>query len=426
MQYVFVLDTKNVPQNPVHPAIARRLLSSHQAAVYRRYPFTIILTSIGLGPLFAQPCRLKIDPGATTTGLALLRGETVLWAAELTHRGERIKAALAARRDIRRSRRQRKTRYRPSRFRNRRRPEGWLPPSLTSRVENILTWVKRLQRLCPLGALSQELVRFDTQLMQDATIRGVAYQQGTLAGYEVREYLLEKWHRTCAYCHKTHVPLQIEHIIPKARGGTNRLSNLTLACEPCNQQKDKQTAAEFGHPEVQAQAQRPLKAAAAVNVTRWALYHALQAFGMPLEVGTGGRTKYNRSRLHLPKTHWLDAAAVGASTPDRLRLHHITPLAIKAMGHGKRQRCLTDKYGFPKTHRTGCKRVYGFQTGDVVRARTTRGKAQGTWHGRITVRVSGSFALNSVSKILNVSHRACRRLWANDGYSYSYSTKDNL
>jgi 5-methylcytosine-specific restriction endonuclease McrA len=65
--------------------------------------------------------------------------------------------------------------------------------------------------------------------MQDAEISGVSYQQGELAGYEVREYLLEKWQRRCAYCGKTDVPLEIEHIIPKSRGGSNRVSNLTLA-----------------------------------------------------------------------------------------------------------------------------------------------------------------------------------------------------
>ena len=97
-----------------------------------------------------------------------------------------------------------------------------------------MTWVQRLSRVCPITALSQELVRFDTQFMQNAEIAGVQYQQGELAGYEVREYLLEKWHRQCAYCKKTGVPLEIEHIVPKSRASSDRVSNLTLACHPCN------------------------------------------------------------------------------------------------------------------------------------------------------------------------------------------------
>ncbi|GAB1541625.1 hypothetical protein NUACC21_42970 [Scytonema sp. NUACC21] len=81
-----------------------------------------------------------------------------------------------------------------------RRTEGWKPPSIMSRVYNIETWVKRLMKLAPIGAISQELVRFDTQLMQNPEFQGKEYQKGTLAGYETREYLLEKFGRKCAYC----------------------------------------------------------------------------------------------------------------------------------------------------------------------------------------------------------------------------------
>jgi len=218
------------------------------------------------------------------------------WAAELTHRGQPIHAALVARRALRRGRRQRNTRSRPARFANRRRRGGWLPPSLESRVSNLLTWVARLRRFAPIGALSQELVRFDTQLLQNAEISGVEYQRGELAGYEVREYVLEKGGRACAYCYRTGVPLELDHIVPRSRAGTShRVSNLVLACRPCNQEKGGRTAEEFGHPEVQAQARLPLHDAAAVNASRWALFHRLAATGLPVELGTGGRTKWNRT-----------------------------------------------------------------------------------------------------------------------------------
>ena len=194
-----------------------------------------------------------------------------------------------------------------------------------------------------------ELVRFDTQLMENPEIKGVEYQQGTLVGYEVRESLLEKWERRCAYCHKTDVPLEVEHIVPRARGGSNRVSNLTLACEPCNKKKGTQAAAEFGHPEVQAQAKRPLKDAAAMNATRWALFSRLQATGLPVETGTGARTKWNRTTRQLPKTHWLDAACVGGSTPEVLQVQGVVPLVVTATGWQSRQMCLMDKHGFPRT-----------------------------------------------------------------------------
>jgi hypothetical protein len=162
---------------------------------------------------------VKIDPGSRVTGLALVDDAMgrVAWAAEVAHRGQRIRDALLVRKARRRGRRQRKTHYRPARFANRRRREGWLPPSLASRIGNVLTWVARLRRSAPVDAVSLELVKFDTQLLQHPGISGVEYQQGELAGYEVREYLLEKWQRRCAYCGAQNVPLQIEHIVPKVR-----------------------------------------------------------------------------------------------------------------------------------------------------------------------------------------------------------------
>jgi Restriction endonuclease len=204
----------------------------------------------------------------------------------LIHRGYAIKSSLEdcgdrhlACRAIRRSRRNRKTRYRQARFLNRTRSRGSLAPSLQHRVETTLTWVLRLRKLAPLGSISQELVRFDLQQMENPEISGIEYQQGELQGYEIREYLLNQWERKCAYCRAENIPLQVEHIKPKAKGGTNRISNLCLSCEKCNQKKGTQDIGQFlaKNPEVLqrilSQAKRPLKDAAAVNSTRWALFN---------------------------------------------------------------------------------------------------------------------------------------------------------
>lgn len=366
--------------------------------------------------------RLKIGLGSKTTGLALLNDASggVVWAAEVTHRGETIKKRLADRRAVRRSRRQRKTRYRAPRFNNRHRKEGWLPPSLESRVQNVLTWVSRLRRLCPIEALSQELVRFDTQALQHPEITGVEYQQGTLAGYELREYLLKKWQRRCAYCGKTGVPLQIEHIVPRARGGSDRVSNLTLACAPCNHKKGTQTAAEFGHPAVQSQAKLPLKDAAAVNATRWALYGRLKATGLLVETGTGERTKWNRTRQGWPKTHWLDAACVGASTPAQLHLQGVQPLLIGATRRQNRQMCLMSMYGFPRTKAKAQRRAFGFQTGDLVRAVVPDGKRAGTHSGKVAIKANGYFTITTpTGGVSDISYRYCHRFQRADGYTYA-------
>jgi 5-methylcytosine-specific restriction endonuclease McrA len=418
---VLVVDTQQRPLSPCHPARARRLLSAGKAAVWRREPFTIILKR---AVPEAQPelLRLTLDPESRTSGLALVHARTgqVVWAAELAHRGQRMHAALLARRALRRSRRQRQTRFRPARCDNRRRPDGWLPPSLESRIRNVLTWVARLRRYAPVGALSQELVRFDTQFLDNPAISGVEYQQGELAGYEVREYLLEKFHRRCAYCATTDVPLQIEHLVSKARGGTNRVSNLTIACEPCNTAKGTQTAAEFGHPEVQAQARQPLKDAAVVNASRWALYRRLQATGLPMEVGTGGRTKWNRIQRGLPKAHWIDAACVGMSTPERVIYAGIVPLVIAATGRHSRQMCRTNASGFPDKAPKATSVVAGMRTDDLVRAVVPAPSIKaGTYVGRLSVRATGSCNVKtSVGTVQGIHIRSCRPLQRADGYSY--------
>ena len=424
MSKVFVLDTNRQPLSPCHAARARQLLHQGKASVYRQYPFTIILKREISKP-DTQSLRLKIDPGSKTTGLAIVNDSTgeISWAAHLRHRGSKIKASLDTRRAIRRSRRSRKTRYRKPRFANRRRPDRWLPPSLMSRIYNIETWVVRLQKLCPVTAISMELARFDTQAMENPEISGVEYQQGELFGYEVRECLLEKFSRKCAYCGVKNVPLEVEHIIPRSRGGSNRVSNLTIACMDCNQKKGNKTSKEFGHPGVQAQAKEPLKDVAAVNATRWELCRRLQEGGLTVEVGTGGRTKYNRTQRGLPKTHWLDAACVGESTPEKLLVKGVHPLFIVATGRGSAQMCRIDRFGFPRSKAKGRKRIWGFQTGDIVKVIITKGKRVGTHTGRIAVRARGSFDLKTVrGQVQGINYRYCHLLHRADGYNYFTGT----
>lgn len=417
MQRVLVVANNREPLMPCHPARARMLLREGKAAVLRRYPFTIILKDRNTGE--CQSLELKVDPGSKASGIALVadfqKGRVAVWGMELEHRGQRIKARLESRRALRRTRRSRKTRYRAARFKNRTRPRGWLPPSLMSRVWNIDTWVKRLRRFAPVTAVAVEIIRFDTQKLVNPEISGVEYQQGTLFGYEAREYLLEKWGRRCVYCSAEDVPLEVEHIVPKFRGGSNRVSNLTLACRTCNRTKGSLTAEEFGHPDVQKHALKPLRDAAAVNSARYAVGDILKVHGLSVTCWSGGRTKYNRTAQGYPKAHWIDAACVGESGA----LVRLDPkacvLRVKAMGHGARQMCGTDKYGFPVRHRLNKSVHFGFQTGDIVRAVVPRGKFAGVHTGRITVRASGSFRLGAAD---GISHRYCTVIYRKDGYSY--------
>ena len=461
---VFVFDKNQEPLDPCRPARARRLLRAGRAAIFRRQPFTIILKDRELANSVVHPHRIKIDPGSRTTGVALLNESTgtVVWGAEIEHRGTAIHLRMTRRAELRRARRNRKTRHRAPRFLNRHpapcvvcgknarhghktcrlharvRPETptvarRLPPSLESRVENVETWTKRLCRLAPVAAISMELVRFDLLKVENPEIQGVEYQQGELAGYEVKEYLLFKFGHKCAYCgglSKDPV-LEVEHMTPRSRGGTDRISNLAIACHTCNQAKGKRTPEEWAEAirrsrkeidltritncgRVRAQAKAQPRDAAAVNATRWSIWHRLTNLGLPVETGSGGLTKFNRTRLGLPKAHWLDAACVGTSTPDVLRIEGGPALRVKATGHGRRQRCGTDKHGFPTRHASRAKRFLNFQTGDLVRATILRGRHTGIHNGRVTIRFRLSFVLDG----FDVHPKHLILLQRADGYGY--------
>lgn len=435
---VFVLSREGKPVMPCTEKRARNLLDAGRARVHRWYPFTIRLVDRTLASCELQPMRLSIDPGSKTTGIALARIERteadrgpvmhIAFLMDLVHRGQQIRDALSARAQLRRARRSRNTRYRKRRFDNRTRSSSWLPPSLMHRIETTVSWVERLQRLAPITHLAQELVRFDTQAMQAAEegreIEGVEYQQGTLAGYEVGEYLLAKWGRRCAYCDAQDVPLEKDHIVARSRGGSNRVSNLTLACRPCNQSKGSAEVREFleGEPErlqrILAQAKAPLKDAAAVNATRWRLFEQLKTTGLPVEASSGGRTKFNRTRLGIAKTHALDAACVGAVAGVRRPAQPV--VQVKCTGRGSRQRTRLDRYGFARGYLMRQKSVHGFRTGDMVRAVVPAGKKSGTYVGRVAVRRTGSFNVQTPSGVIQgIGHRHCTVLARGDGYAYS-------
>ena len=430
---VYVLDRSGRPLMPCTEKRARLLLERGRARVHRLMPFAIRLVDRKAQECSFQPLRIKLDPGSKATGMALVRegnqGIAVLSLMELIHRGRQISEALTARRSMRRRRRGANLRHRAPRFDNRgNKKRGWLAPSLQHRVHTCMSWVKRIMRLAPVSAISMELVRFDTQKMQDPEINGIEYQRGTLFGFEVGEYLLQKWGRQCAYCDETDVPLEKEHIHPKSKGGTDRVSNLTLACHACNQRKDNRDIREFLAKDpvrlkhILAKAKAPLKDAAAVNSTRWALFEALKATGLAVETGSGGRTKFNRSVLGIPKTHALDAACVGEVTG--IQDWHKPALEIKCTGRGSYQRTRLNSFGFPRGHLTRSKMVRGFQTGDLVRAEVPKGKKAGVWVGRVAIRATGYFNIQTKAGVVQgISQRHCRVLQRGDGYGYSLQSK---
>lgn len=424
---VFVMDTNKKPLTPCHSARARALLKQGKAAVYRTMPFTIIL-KVAMPEAVVKPLVVKIDPGSKQTGLAIVDNDNrVLFAAELEHRGKAIKSSIDSRRALRRGRRARNTRYRSARFNNRARKKGWIPPSLEHRVKTTITWINRFSRWSNIEEISVERVKFDMQKMRNPEISGVEYQQGELYGYEVREYLLEKWGRKCAYCGAENVPLQVEHIHPKAKGGSNAVSNLSLACDPCNKKKGTLDIKVFlkNKPDVLkrviAQAKKPLIDAAAVNATRNKLFVDLLNTGLPVETGTGAQTKFNRTRLCYPKAHWIDAACVGESGATVTLDPDLKPLLIKAMGRGTRQTVRSDKYGFPRGGAGRVKRVHGFSTGDRVKLVQPKGKYAGVHIGRLAgIRANGTFDIATNDGKISANYKNYSLIQRGDGYAYAY------
>ncbi|WP_327413735.1 RNA-guided endonuclease IscB [Streptomyces sp. NBC_01233] len=426
---MFVLDKHGTPLQPTTPARARELLKKGRAAVARHTPFVIRLKDRTVSESQVDGVELGIDPGSKCTGIAVFTAKDGerrgLYAVELTHRGGGIRDKLTARAAYRRGRRTRNLRHRAPRFSNRTRPKGWLAPSLRHRVDTTMSWTTRLARWAPVRAVHVERVAFDTHAMSNGgQLEGAEYQHGTLCGTEVREYLLAKWGRACAYCGATEVPLNIDHIHPRSRGGSDRISNLCTACIPCNEKKSNQPLKDFlKHSpgtltRILAQAKAPLNDAAAVNATRWALWRALGAAFPTVHTASGGRTKWNRQRTGTSKTHTLDALCVGVldtvtRTPARV-------LAVTATGRGTYTRTRTDKYGFPRLRLPRQKTFFGYQTGDLTRAVVPTGKKAGTHTGRIAVRATGRFNIKTAHGLIQgIGHKHFRLIQRADGYAYT-------
>jgi 5-methylcytosine-specific restriction endonuclease McrA len=322
---------------------------------------------------------------------------------ELVHRGDKIHLSMLMRSMYRRRRRSQNLWYREPRFNNRKRPEGWLAPSVRHRVEGVEALVKKLMRLAPITSIVIEDSKFDTQAVMNPEISGVEYQQGDLYRREAMEYLLEKWGRKCVYCGAEKKPLQMDHVVPKSKGGSDRVSNLVPACEDCNQKKGNKDLEVYleGRPEllktIKSGLKEPLRGAAVMNGLRHVIKERLEKLGVPVISSRASITKLNRGRFGVPKFHAGDAACVGPKSS--LEGWNRKILVVTSMGRGKKQRETHNEFGFPydnsgKPRRIlpRAKRLFGYATGDIVIGTPTKGKHKGqSLAGRVVVRSSGCF-----------------------------------
>ncbi|WP_449353579.1 RNA-guided endonuclease IscB [Streptomyces shaanxiensis] len=440
---VFVLSKDGHPLMPCHPARARELLCKDRALVARHAPFVIRLKDRTLAESEVDGVHLRVDPGSRGTGLVLtddkqqndgqgglLTVRRGLVSVELQHRGDQIRLCMRQRAGYRRRRRSANRRYRAPRPDNRSRSAGWLPPSLRHRVDTTYAVASRLCGYAPVTEVHVESTAFDVHAMSaDRPLADLEYQQGTLAGIEARAYLRSRWNNACAYCDATDVPLNIEHLTPRSRGGSNRISNLVLACVPCNRAKSSLPVEIFlaDRPErlakILRQARTPLNDAAAMNATRWQLLQWLRKLGRPVNPWSSARTHWNRHATGLGKTHTVDALCVGGLDHERgdaiVRLPDRV-LVVKATGRGSYARTTPDRFGFPRLRRARVKRHFGFTTGDLVRAVVPAGKWAGVWTGRVSVRATGRHSLTTPAGRVDVSHRKLRLMQRADGYGYAF------
>ncbi|WP_243147314.1 RNA-guided endonuclease IscB [Scytonema sp. UIC 10036] len=443
---VFVFSKNGKILKPTTPARARILQSIGKAKKLKSFPFTLILDK-DVDENVESYLELRIDPGSRYTGMSLvdLNKNEVVWAMELEHRGLAIKMELIKRAGVRRSRRTRRLRYRKKRF-DRKKPDGWLAPSLRHRLLTTQTWIKRLLKIAPIKSIAIESVKFDLQKMETPDIEGIEYQQGTLRGYTLREALLEHWGRECVYCGNTDVPLQIEHINARSKGGSDRFSNLTLSCEKCNQKKGNKPVEQFlkEQPEIlqkiKSHQKKSLSDAAAVNSTRKAIFEMAQQFGLPVISGDGASTKMIRIQSGLLKAHWIDSSCVATLSIVKLRI--CQPLRVTCTGHGTRQVQRVNAKGFPAIASiknnpiTGKKEVklvsknqkYTHATaGDYVICNLLKDRKHikaGIYRARIKTPTPKGVEVLISTRRISVDRQYVKLIHRSDGYEYSFTTID--
>ena len=426
---VLVIDKRKRPCNTISAAYARILLFSKQAVIHKRFPFTIRLRNDN-AVLKDRNYTIKLDPGSRTTGVAIVDDkDSVVILAEIEHRGHTIKRSLDKRRAIRHSRRNRKTRYRAVRFQNRVKSEGWLAPSVKSRADNVINFVKKYKKLLNINKVMIENVSFDTaQMSSEDSLIGIDYQQGPLYDTNIREFIFNKTKGRCSYCEE---PAQeIDHIIPRSNGGTNSSYNLTPACRSCNEKKSNLSLKEFGklmnRDYSHLEPKKLPKDAAIVQSARNYMVKEISKLVPGTTTHDAWITKYNRDQLGLPKQHYYDALSVG-EIPSKFNFLTDKILVISAKGRGSRQMCRMDSHGFPRTSAKSSKSVKGFQTGDIVKAVVPNGLKAGEYLGRVAIRSRGYFNIETKSGLVkDIGYKFCRIAQRGDGYLYNYKERDFL
>ena len=306
---VYVISQNGQPLMPTeNHAKVRILLKNKKAKVIKRCPFTIQLTYDSTN--YTQDITLGVDSGSKHIGLSATTRSKVLFESDVELRND-IVNLLSTRRQNRRTRRNRKTRYRKSRFDNCKRKNGWLVPSIQNKVDSHLTVIRKVHDILPITKVIVEVASFDIQKIKNPMISGTEYQQGEqLDFWNVREYVLFRDGHICQCCKgksKDKI-LNVHHIESRKTGG-NAPNNLITLCETCH------TGYHKGTVKLPKTIHRGMsfKDAAFMGIMRWAFYNKLKEIYPNVNLTYGYITKNTRIKNSLPKEHYTDARCISGN-----------------------------------------------------------------------------------------------------------------
>lgn len=286
------------------------LLRHGKAHVVSRVPFVVQLDYES--PTYTQAVSLGIDAGSKHIGVSASTEKKELFTAQIELRSD-VTKLLSDRRELRRTRRYRKTRYRKSRFDNRRKKTGWLAPSIEQKVGSHLKVIRLVRGLLPLSRITIEVAQFDAQKIKNPNIEGEEYQQGEQSGFwNVREYVLARDGHRCVHCRgKSKDPILNVHHLESRKTGGNSPSNLVTLCETCHK------AYHRGEFELKIKRGSSFRDASVMSIMRWTVYERAKTEFGNVNLTYGYATKHTRIENGIAKTHAADAFCIARNVHAR-------------------------------------------------------------------------------------------------------------
>ena len=353
---VFVINKDNQPLMPCSAKKARLLLKQNKAKAIKRTPFTIQLLFGSSG--YKQSISLGVDAGSKTIGISATTDKKVLFEAEVKLRTDVVEL-ISTRSQNRRSRRHRKTRYRPARFLNRKKDKGWLAPSILNKIDTHLKVVKLVNDILPIDKTIVEVASFDIQKINNPHISGTEYHQGEQLGFwNIREYVLFRDGHKChgrSGCSST--ILNVHHIESRKTGG-NSPGNLITLCEDCHNKYH------LGKLPLNLKRSKSFRDATFMGIMRQSFYNKLEVLYSGVSLTYGYITKNTRITNSLPKEHSIDARCISGNPLSEVST---TYLIKHVRGQNRRLHKNTIlKGGIRKANKLP-RFVHGFQLFDKVR-----------------------------------------------------------